>query len=97
MAGVFAGTMLTLDRVTTDGLKEYIQSIAHYVDIAKKMKVEVELQNHPIFDGMADKLSKLKGMTVRDPNPFVVGTDRYLKMWNIISECVQAEVARRPD
>jgi metallo-beta-lactamase class B len=97
MAGVFAGTMLTLDRVTTDGLKEYIQSIAHYVDIAKKMKVEVELQNHPIFDGMPDKLSKLKGMTVRDPNPFVVGTDRYLKMWNIISECVQAEVARRPD
>jgi hypothetical protein len=60
------------------------------------MKVEVELQNHPIFDGMTDRLYKLKAMTRRDPNPFVVGTDRYVKMWNIVSECVQAEIARRP-
>src|SRR5262249_19419093 len=96
MAGVFAGTMLTLDRVTTDGLKQYVQSIAHYVETAQKMKVEVELQNHPIFDDMPGKLSKLSTMKGRDPNPFVIGADRYVKMWNIISECVQAEIARRP-
>jgi len=24
-----------------------------------------------------------------------VGNDRYLKMWNIISQCIQAEIARR--
>ena len=59
------------------------------------MKVEVELQNHPIFDGMPEKLAKLKTMKSGDANPFIVGTDRYIKMWNIVSECVQAEIARR--
>ena len=59
------------------------------------MKVEVELQNHPIFDGTPERLEKLKTMKPGDPNPFIVGTDRYLKMWNIISQCIQGEIARR--
>jgi hypothetical protein len=59
------------------------------------MKVEIELQNHPIFDGMTDKLAKLKTAKAGEASPFIVGNDRYLKMWNIISECIQAEVARR--
>ena len=95
MVGLFGGTILTSNIITTDGLKQYVQSIAHYLDIAKKMKVEVEIQNHPIFDGMPDKLAKLKTKKAKDSNPFIVGTDRYLKMWNIVSECMQAEIARR--
>ena len=94
-AGLFGGTVLTTGILTTDALKQYTQSIAHYLDTAKKMNVEVELQNHPIFDGMPDKLAKLKTAKVSDPNPFVIGNDRYLKMWNIVSECIQAEIARR--
>lgn len=95
MAGLFGGTVLTTGILTTDALKQYSQSISHYLDAAKTMKVEVEVQNHPIFDGMPEKLAKLKAATPRDPNPFVIGNDRYLKMWNIVSECIQAEVARR--
>jgi metallo-beta-lactamase class B len=95
MAGLFGGTVLTANIITTDGLKQYVQSIAHYLDTAKKMKVEVEVQNHPIFDGMPDKLARLKAAKPGDPNPFIVGNDRYLKMWNVISECIQAEIARR--
>ena len=94
-AGLFGGTVLTTGILTTDALKQYTQSIAHYLDAAKKMNVDVELQNHPIFDGMPDKLAKLKSAKASDPNPFVIGNDRYLKMWNIVSECIQAEVARR--
>ena len=94
-AGLFGGTVLTTGILTTDALKQYTQSIAHYLDAAKKMNVDVELQNHPIFDGMPDKLAKLKSAKASDPNPFVIGNDRYLKMWNIVSECIQAEIARR--
>jgi len=89
------GTVLTTGILTTDALKQYIQSIGHYLDAAKRMNVDVELQNHPIFDGMPDKLAKLKSAKASDPNPFVIGNDRYLKMWNIVSECIQAEIARR--
>lgn len=95
MAGLFGGTVLTLDRLTTDALKQYTASIARYLETAKKMNVEVELQNHPIFDGMPDRLARLKTMKSGDANPFITGTDRYLKMWNIVSQCVQAEIARR--
>jgi len=95
MAGLFGGAILTSNIITTDGLKQYVQSIANYVAVAKKMKVEVEIQNHPIFDGMPEKLAKLKTLNPKDPNPFIVGNDRYLKMWNIVSECMQAEIARR--
>src|SRR6266581_3122737 len=95
IAGLFGGTILTMNIITTDGLKQYVQSIAHYLDTAKKMKVEVELQNHPIFDGTPERLEKLKTLKAGEPNPFTVGNDRYLKMWNIISQCIQAEIARR--
>jgi metallo-beta-lactamase class B len=95
IAGLFGGTVLTTGILTTDALKQYIQSIAHYLETARKMNVEVELQNHPIFDGMPEKLAKLKSAKPADPSPFVIGNDRYLKMWNIVSECIQAEIARR--
>src|SRR6516165_7228222 len=93
IAGLFGGAILTTNIITTDGLKQYTQSIAHYLEKAKQMKVEVELQNHPIFDGMPDKLAKLKTAKPGDASPFIVGNDRYLKMWNIVSQCIQADIA----
>lgn len=95
IAGVFAGTVLTTGILTTDALKQYTQSIAQYLETARRMNVEVELQNHPIFDGMPDRLARLKTMKPNEANPFVIGNARYLSMWNIVSECIQAEIARR--
>jgi metallo-beta-lactamase class B len=94
MAGLFGGTILSVDRITTPGLKTYIESIAHYLETAKKMNVEIEVQNHPIFDGAKERLAQLKAKP-NDANPYIVGNDRYVKFWNVISECIQAEVARR--
>ena len=95
IAGLFGGTVLTTGILTIDALKQYTQSVAAYLDTAKRMNVEVELQNHPIFDGMPDRLVRLKTMKPNEPNPFVIGNARYLAMWNIVSECIQAEIARR--
>jgi hypothetical protein len=47
------------------------------------------------FDGTPERLARIKTAKPGDANPFVVGNDRYLKMWNIVSECIQAEIARR--
>ena len=95
MAGLFSGTILTADRITTDGLKQYIQSIDHYLDTARKLKVDVEIQNHPIFDQMPEKLVALKARKAGDAHPFIVSTDKYVAFWNVVSECIQAEIARR--
>jgi metallo-beta-lactamase class B len=95
VAGLFGGTILTADRITTPGLKQYVQSIDHYLDTAKRMKVDVEIQNHPLFDGMAVKLEQLRQLKPGERNPFIVATDRYVKFWSVISQCIQAEIARR--
>ena len=95
MAGLFGGTVLTTGILTTEALTEYTQSIARYLALAKTMNVEVALQNHPIFDGTAARLADLKVAGAGDSNPFVVGSRRYLAMWAIVSECMQAEIARR--
>ena len=94
-AGLFGGTILTVDRITTPGLKQYVQSIDHYLDVAKRMNVDTEVQNHPIFDRTPERLASLKTRSGRGAHPFVVGTDRYAKFWSVISECIQAEIARR--
>jgi metallo-beta-lactamase class B len=72
-----------------------VRSIAHYLDVAKKMKVDVEVQNHALFDMTPERIAKLKARKGGDANPFVVGNDRYVKFWSIVSECIQAEIARR--
>jgi metallo-beta-lactamase class B len=95
--GLFGGTILTVDRITTAGLRQYVQSIAHYLETAKSMKVDVEVQNHPIFDMTPERLSRLKSRKAGEPHPFMSGTDRYVKFWNIVSECIEAEIARRAD
>src|SRR5215467_11138896 len=95
VAGLFGGTILTADRITTPGLQQYVQSVAHYLDVAKKMKVDVEVQKHALFDMTPERIATLKARKSGDPNPFVVGTDRYVKFWSIVSECMQAEIARR--
>ena len=95
IAGLFGGTVLTTGILTTDALKQYTRSIAAYIETAKQMNVEVEMQNHPIFDGTLERLARLKTAKPGDPNPFVIGNGRYLAMWNIVSECIQAEIARR--
>jgi metallo-beta-lactamase class B len=97
VAGLFGGTILTADRITTPGLKQYVESIAHYLETAKRRQVDVELQNHPIFDLMPDRLARLKNRKPGEPHPFMVGTEPYVKFWSVVSECIQAEIVRRGD
>lgn len=95
VAGLFGGTILDQGRITTDGLKQYIQSINHYLESAKKMKVDVEIQNHALFDDTPGRLAKVKMRKPGEPNPFLITTDKYVKFWGVVSECIQAEIARR--
>ena len=96
MAGLFGGTMLSsFVRSGTPEIRQYLDSISHYLDVAKRMNVEVEIQNHPLFDDTPARLAKLETRKSGEPHPFAMGNDRYMRFWNIISECMQAEIARR--
>ena len=59
------------------------------------MKVDVELENHPLMDDMFVKMEKLKARQRLDPHPFVVGEASYARFLNVMSECMKAHIARR--
>jgi metallo-beta-lactamase class B len=95
MAGLYGGTVLTPRIISNDGLHQYLRSIEHFADITRQMKVDVELQNHPLMDGMGEKLASLQARKSGAPNPFVVGEATYARFLNVMSECMQAQIARR--
>lgn len=95
VAGLFGGTILAPGFVPLPGLRQYITSIAHYLDIAAGMGVDVEVQNHPIFDDTPARLAALSARAPGAAHPFVMGTERYGRFWNVISECMQAALVQR--
>ena len=95
-AGLFGGTILGQANITTEGLNQYLRSIDHYLEFAKKMKVDVEIQNHALFDDTEGRIAKFKTRKPGDPNPLLMPIDKYTRMWGVVSECIRAEIARRP-
>jgi len=95
-AGLFGGTILGQANITTEGLNQYLRSIDHYLEFAKKMNVDVEIQNHALFDDTEGRIAKFKTRKPGDANPLLMPIDKYTRMWGVVSECIRAEIARRP-
>ena len=96
-AAMFGGTILGTGRIPTEGLRQYQRSIDHFLEMAKRMGVDVEIQNHAMFDDTPGRLARVQTRKAGEPNPFVMPIDKYSKMWNVVSECIGAAIARRPD
>jgi metallo-beta-lactamase class B len=95
-AGLVGGTILDQPRITIAGLTQYLASIGHYLQAAKTWNVDVEIQNHALFDDTPARLAKLKTQRPGEPNPFLMSAATYDALWNIVSDCIRAEIGRRP-
>lgn len=95
VAGLFGGTVLAAGYTPMPGLRQYVTSIAHYREVAKEKGVDVEIQNHPIFDDTPGRLAALALRRPGEPHPFVMGTERYQRFWGIVAQCMQADIIRR--
>jgi metallo-beta-lactamase class B len=95
VAGLFGGTVLATQYTPAPGLVQYVASIAHYLEVAAAMNVDVEIQNHPIFDNTPARLAALAARRPGQPHPFVMGADGYQRFWGIVSECMQADIIRK--
>ncbi len=95
VAALFGGLILTPGTNSDEVLQQYIRSIAHFGDVTRRMNVDVEIQNHTIFDGFEAKLERLKNRKQGEPNPFVVGSQGYQRFLTVMSECTQAQLERR--
>jgi metallo-beta-lactamase class B len=95
VAALFGGTILTSGRISDEGLEQYVRSLEHFSGIATEMGVDVEIQNHPLFDGMGEKLA---GLATRRPgaaHPFVLADGGYERFLGVMASCMKAELARR--
>jgi metallo-beta-lactamase class B len=95
IAAIYAGTVLTPNIISNQGLETYLQSVRHFQEATRKAKVDVEIQNHPLMDPIQTKLDKLKARKPGEPNPFVVGQAGYQKFLNVMAGCTEANIARR--
>lgn len=94
-AGLFGGSVLIPTRIPDDGLRQYIQSIERWAAVTRSMNVDVEIQNHPLYDGFTAKLQRLKRRTAGQPNPFVVGREAYQRFLQVMAACTSVQLARR--
>ena len=79
---------------TGSQVSEFIDSLQHFEEWTKRLKVDVEIQNHPVFDGFTDKLAAVRARKPGEPNPFVVGQANYTKFIEVMSECAKATLSR---
>jgi len=96
MAALFGGSILNPQRRFPASLfQEYLTSIQHFADATKRQRVDVELLNHPIMDGLFERLEKLKARRPGDPHPLVVGEASYQRFLGVMAACTQAQLGRK--
>ncbi len=95
MAALYGSAPLRADRLRPEGLVQEIGSWKKFAAVAKRMKVDVELQNHPLFDNMPAKLQALATRQSGQPNPFVVGAASYARFTETVRECLRSQIARK--
>jgi metallo-beta-lactamase class B len=96
-AGLFGGTALITSNFAEDRIQQYLGSLAKWGAETKKRNVDVEIQNHPVMDGLVEKLAKLKDRKAGQPNPFVVGAESYQRFLTVMSDCIIVREARKKE
>jgi metallo-beta-lactamase class B len=94
-AALFGGSILLVNRISDEGLRQYVQSLERFGAVTQRLGVDVEIQNHPLYDGFTTKLERLAARRPGDAHPFVVGTGAYQRFLTVMKECANAQLARR--
>ena len=96
-AALFGGSILLSARIPDAGLEQYVRSIEHFADVTRRLGVDVEIQNHPLYDGFEEKLAQLSARKPGAAHPFVVGMDGYQNFLTVMRDCARVEIERRKD
>ena len=70
-------------------------SIDHFAAVTRQHKVDVELLNHPIMDGLFTKLAMLRTRKPGGPHPLVVGEASYQRFLTAMAACTKVQLARK--
>ena len=74
--------------------RDQIASLERWKAISRKAGVDVNITNHPLHSESIEKEYLLHYRTPDQPNPFVLGKERYQRYVAIQQECARIELAR---
>jgi metallo-beta-lactamase class B len=95
-AALFGGSILNPQRRFPASLfQEYLRSIEHFTETTRRARVDVELLNHPIMDGLFERLERLKTRRAGEPHPLVVGEAAYQRFLGVMAACTRVQLARK--
>jgi metallo-beta-lactamase class B len=94
-AALFGGSILLSSRIPDAGLEQYVRSVEHFAAVTRQLGVDVEIQNHPLYDGFEAKLAQLSARKPGAAHPFVVGVDGYQHFLTVMDDCARVELERR--
>jgi metallo-beta-lactamase class B len=94
-AALFGGSILLSSRIPDAGLEQYVRSVEHFAEVTRRLGVDVEIQNHPLYDGFEAKLAQLPARKPGAAHPFVVGVDGYQSFLTVMGDCARVELERR--
>ena len=69
--------------------RQYLTAFDHFASFTSKLGVDVELSNHPFVDGSLTRMEQLRTKP-NDPNPLVIGVQRYEDYVGILKNCALA-------
>jgi metallo-beta-lactamase class B len=95
VAAIFGGAGRTPRTLSDEGFQAYLSSVRKFKEAARRAKVDVVLQNHPLMVPIQERLDALARRGPRDPNPFVVGAGEYQKFVDVMAGCSRVNIARR--
>jgi len=94
-AALMGGLILGLERATPEALRQYISSLERFRAASDAARVDVELENHPVFDNFAEKLARIDSPRRGSANPFIVGAPAYSAFLSVNQACAAASLADR--
>jgi metallo-beta-lactamase class B len=93
-AALFGGAVLLPGRLDVPALQAYTATLDHWGEVTRQKGVDVEVQNHPMFDAFASKLAALASRRSGQPHPFVLGRDGYQQFVSALAACMGEEAKR---
>jgi len=76
-----------------DSLRAQIRSLQRWRDLTRAAGVDVLIANHPLHDRGIENNELLRYRRPGDPNPYVVGSDRYQRYMQVQEECARTALA----
>lgn len=79
---------------SVEKMRQFRRSLDHFEDYTAPARVDVELAIHGDTDDMLHRLDVLKARKAGNPNPFVVGREKYLRYEAAWKYCLDANIAQ---